>query len=370
MTTLFDPLRMGALTLPNRIVMAPLTRSRSPGGIPGPHAATYYAQRASAGLIVSEGVAISPQAHGYASVPGLYTAEQRGAWREVTDAVHAAGGRIVAQLWHVGRISHVDLQPGGAAPVAPSAVAAETRTYLIDPRGRGDFVPVSAPRALSAGEIPGIVDHYARAAEAAREAGFDGVEIHGANGYLIDQFLRSGSNRRDDAWGGSIENRVRFLDAVAGAVARAIGADRSGIRLSPVTSSNDASDPHPQPLFEAAVRALAAHDLAFVHVIEGATGAARGFQQGETPYDYDALRRAWREAGGRGAWILNNGYDGELAAATVASGRADAVAFGRAFIANPDLVRRLREGALLNPLDRATLYGGGERGYTDYPALG
>jgi N-ethylmaleimide reductase len=369
MTTLFDPLQMGALELPNRIVMAPLTRSRAPGGIPGPHAALYYAQRASAGLIVSEGVAISPQAHGYASVPGLYTSEQHRAWRNVTDAVHSAGGRIVAQLWHVGRISHVDLQPGGAAPVAPSAVPAKTRTYLIDPRGRGDFVPVSTPRALAASEISDVVDDFARAATAAREAGFDGVEIHGANGYLIDQFLRAGSNQRDDAWGGPIENRVRFLDAVAGAVARAIGADRTGVRLSPVTSSNDASDSQPQPLFEAVVRALAAHDLAFVHVIEGMTGAARDFQQGETPFDYNALRRAWREAGGRGAWILNNGYDGELAAAALAAGRADAVAFGRAFIANPDLVRRLREGAPLNLPDQATFYGGDAHGYTDYPAL-
>ncbi len=369
MTSLFDPLRMGALELPNRIVMAPLTRSRSPGGIPGPHAAHYYAQRAGAGLIVSEGVAISPQAHGYASVPGLYTAEQRRAWREVTDAVHAAGGRIVAQLWHVGRISHVGLQPDGAAPLAPSAIAAETRTYLIDPRGRGDFVPVSTPRALAAEEIPGVAEQYARAAESAREAGFDGVEIHGANGYLIDQFLRAGSNHRDDAWGGSIENRVRFLDAVTATVVHAIGADRTGIRLSPVTPSNDARDPQPQALFEAAVRTVAAHDLAFVHVIEGETGAARDFQQGDAPFDYDALRRAWREAGGRGAWIINNGYDGELAAAALASGHADAVAFGRAFIANPDLVRRLREGAPLNAPDRTTFYGGGERGYTDYPAL-
>lgn len=370
MTHLFDPIQIGALALPNRIVMAPLTRSRSPGGIPGPHATTYYAQRASAGLIISEGVAISPQAHGYANVPGLYTPEQRRGWRRVTDAVHAAGGRIAAQLWHVGRISHIDLQPGGSAPVAPSAVTAEARTFLIDPFGRGDFLPVSAPRALDADEIPGIVEDYARAAVAAREAGFDAVELHGANGYLIDQFLRVGSNRRDDDWGGSIEHRVRFLDAVAGAVARAIGADRTGIRLSPVTPSNGASDPNPQPLFEAALRALAAHDLAFVHLIEGATGGARDFRPGDALIDYDALRRTWRKAGGRGAWIVNNGYDRELAAAAIESGRADAVSFGRAFIANPDLVRRLREGAALNPLDRTTLYGGGERGYTDYPALG
>ena len=369
MSSLFDPLEAGALHLPNRIVMAPLTRNRSPGAVPAGRVATYYAQRASAGLIVSEGTAISHQGQGYADVPGLYAPEQLDAWRHVTSAVHAAGGRIVAQLWHVGRVSHVSLQPGGGEPVAPSAIQANTKTYLIQADGTGSFAPTSLPRALSIDEIPGIVQDYARAARAALDAGFDGVEIHGANGYLIDQFLRSGSNHREDAYGGTPENRVRFLDEVVGAVAAAIGGERTGIRISPVTSSNDAADPHPQVLFNLAAQRLAAHGLAFVHVIEGVTGAARDFQQGDSPFDYAMLKRAYRDAGGEGAWIVNNGYSAEMAEAAVASGYADAVAFGRAFIANPDLVRRLREGAALNKPERATFYGGGDAGYIDYPAL-
>ncbi|MCX7563265.1 alkene reductase [Xanthomonadaceae bacterium XH05] len=369
MASLFDPLIAGALHLPNRIVMAPLTRNRSPNGVPGAMVETYYAQRASAGLIVSEGVAITHQGQGYADVPGLYEPAQLEGWRRVTAAVHAAGGRIVAQLWHVGRISHVSLQPGGADPVAPSAITAEAKTYILKPDGGGEFVPTSAPRALEIGEIPAIVQDYARAARAAVDAGFDGVELHGANGYLIDQFLRAGSNRRSDEYGGSIENRVRFMDEVVAAVAAAIGGERTGIRISPVTPANDAADPDPQPLFEAVARSLARHDLAFVHVIEGATGGARDFQQGDTPFDYHALRNAYRDAGGQGAWILNNGYTRELADAAIAAGHADAIAFGRAFIANPDLVRRLRENAPLNALEKTTLYGGGEAGYTDYPAL-
>ncbi len=369
MASLFDPLDAGALHLPNRIVMAPLTRNRSPGAVPAERVARYYAQRASAGLIVSEGVAITHQGQGYADVPGLYAPEQIDGWRRVTDAVRAAGGRIVAQLWHVGRVSHVSLQPGNGDPVAPSAIAARTKTYLIHPDGGGEFVPTSPPRALGIEEIPGIVEDYARAARAAIDAGFDGVEIHGANGYLVDQFLRSGSNRREDAYGGSLENRVRFLDEVVGAVAGAIGGERTGIRISPVTPANDAADPEPQPLFRLVARRLAAHGLAFVHVIEGSTGFARDFQQGDMPFDYPALKAAYRDAGGQGAWIVNNGYTRDLADAAIASGYADAVAFGRAFIANPDLVRRLRGSAALNVPDKATFYGGGDGGYTDYPAL-
>ncbi len=369
MNPLFEPVNAGALRLPNRIVMAPLTRNRSPGGVPGALVETYYAQRASAGLIVSEGVAITRQGQGYADVPGLYEPAQREGWRRVTDSVHAAGGRIVAQLWHVGRVSHVSLQPGGADPVAPSAITADSKTYILNADGSGEFVPTSAPRALEIEEIPGIVQDYANAARAAIEAGFDGVELHGANGYLIDQFLRSGSNRRSDAYGGSIENRVRFLDEVVAAVVAAIGGERTGIRISPVTPSNDAADTQPQPLFDAVARALGRQGLAFVHVIEGATGFARDFQQGDTPFDYAALKATYRAAGGQGAWIVNNGYTGETAEAAIASGYADAAAFGRAFIANPDLVRRLRENAPLNEPDRRTFYGGGEAGYTDYPAL-
>jgi N-ethylmaleimide reductase len=369
MPGLFDPYSAGALQLSNRIVMAPLTRNRAPGAIPQPIMAQYYAQRATAGLIISEATAISAQGQGYANVPGLYAAEQIAGWRQVTDAVHAAGGRIVVQLWHVGRISHTALQPNGQAPVAPSALTAKAKTYLIDETGKGSFVPTSAPRALELEEIPGIVEDYRRAAAAAIEAGFDGVEIHAANGYLIDQFLRSGSNQRDDAYGGSIANRARLLLEAVEAISSAIGAERVGIRLSPVTPANDAFDPQPQPLFNHVVEQLARWPLAYLHIIEGATGMARDYQQGDTPFDYAELRRTYQQAGGQAAWMVNNGYTGSDAAAVVASGQADLVAFGRPFISNPDLVRRLREGAALNPFDTKTFYGGGEAGYTDYPTL-
>ncbi|WP_019561031.1 alkene reductase [Caldimonas manganoxidans] len=368
MNTLYDPLQAGDLFLANRVVMAPLTRNRAPRGVPHDLHVTYYTQRASAGLIVSEGTAISPMAQGYAQVPGLYTAEQLAGWRRVTEAVHAAGGRIVVQLWHVGRVSHTSLLPDGQAPVAPSALQAQTRTYLIGPDGQGSFQPVSAPRALRIDELPALVADYARAARAAvEEAGFDGVEIHAANGYLLDQFLKTGANQRTDAYGGTIENRARLLLEVTRAVAEAIGPGRTGIRLSPITPANDIVDADPQPLFEHVVRALAPLGLAFLHLIEGATGGPRELP--DRPFDFDALRRAYRNAGGRGAWIVNNGYDKTLAEAAVAQGRADAVAFGRLFISNPDLVRRLREGAPLNAWDVKTFYGGGAQGYIDYPAL-
>jgi N-ethylmaleimide reductase len=332
-------------------------------------AATYYAQRASAGLLITEATAISQQGQGYADVPGLYTPEQIAGWKRVTEAVHAAGGRIVTQLWHVGRVSHNSLQPGGGAPVAPSAITARTKTYLIDPDGSGGFVPTSEPRALAIEELPGIVEDYRRAARAAIEAGFDGVEVHAANGYLIDQFLRSGSNQRTDAYGGSIENRARLLVEVMAAIAAEIGAGRTAIRISPVTPANDAADPAPQPLFTHVVEQLARWPLAYIHVIEGATGGARDFQQGERSFDYAALRAAYARAGGRAAWMVNNGYDRELAEAAVAEGRADLVAFGKAFISNPDLVQRLRAKAPLNPWDNTTFYGGGAHGYIDYPTL-
>ena len=365
MNTLFDPCTVGAWRLPNRIVMAPLTRNRSPGGVPPRRVATYYAQRASAGLLVSEATAITQQGQGYADVPGLYTPAQLAAWRRVTDAVHAAGGRIVCQLWHVGRISHVELQPGGHDPVAPSAITAKAKTVLIHD-GAAAFVQVSPPCALSLAEIPGIVADYARAAKAALAAGFDGVEIHAANGYLIDQFLKTGSNRRDDDYGGSIAQRTRFALEVAQAVSAAVGGERTGIRISPVTPANDADTEDTQPLFEHLLRGLASLGLAYVHVIEGATGGPRELP--DRPFDYAALRGAWREAGGTGAWMVNNGYDRALADAVLADG-AELIAFGRPFISNPDLVRRLREGLPLAELDRATLYGGGDAGYTDYPPL-
>lgn len=366
MTSLFDPFVAGALRLPNRIVMAPLTRNRSPHGVQTDLGVTYYQQRASAGLIVTEATAISAQGQGYADVPGLYAPEQLRAWRRVTDAVHAAGGRIVVQLWHVGRVSHAELQPGGVAPVAPSAITAKTKTVLIRD-GVPTFVETSAPRALELHEIPGIVDDYRRATKAAMvDAGFDGVEIHAANGYLLDQFLKTGANCRTDAYGGSVGNRAKLLLEVARAVADAAGPGRAAIRISPVTPANDIHDDAPQPLFDHLLRGLGALDLAYVHVVEGATGGARELP--DRPFDYAAAKAAHRSAGGRGAWMVNNGYDKALADQALADG-ADLIAFGKPFIANPDLVRRLREGAPLNTPDRATFYGGGAHGYIDYPAL-
>lgn len=365
MTTLFDPVTVGDIALSNRVVMAPLTRNRAPGAVPTPLMATYYRQRASAGLLITEATAISQQGQGYADVPGLYAPEQIEGWKPVTAAVHEAGGKIVTQLWHVGRVSHTSLQPNGGAPVAPSAIAAKTKTVLLQD-GVPTFVETSTPRALETSELPGIVDDYRRAAKAAIEAGFDGVEIHAANGYLIDQFLKTGSNQRTDAYGGSIENRARLLVEVVQAITEAIGGGRTGIRLSPVTPANDVVDADPQPLFDYVVRQLARFGLAYVHIIEGATGGPR--ELADRPFDYAALKAAYRAAGGQGAWMVNNGYDLALANQAVADG-ADLVAFGRPFIANPDLVERLKRGGPFNEGNRATYYGGGEAGYTDYPAL-
>lgn len=365
MPHLFDPVQAGDLQLANRIAMAPLTRNRSPGAVPSDLTATYYTQRASAGLIITEATAISHQGQGYADVPGLYAPDQIAGWKKVTSSVHAAGGKIVVQLWHVGRVSHTDLQPGNAAPVAPSAIQANTKTVLIK-EGVPTFTPTSMPRALELAEIPGIVADYRRAARAAINAGFDGVEIHAANGYLIDQFLKTGANQRTDAYGGSIENRARLLLEVTHAITEEIGGGRTGIRLSPVTPANDIVDADPQPLFEHVVRQLGPLGLSYIHVIEGATGGPREVEG--RPFDYAALKAAYRAAGGRGAWMVNNAYDKALAEAALANG-ADIVAFGRPFIANPDLVARLQKNAPLNEVNRATLYGGGAEGYTDYPAL-
>lgn len=370
--TLFTPTRVGAIEVANRVVMAPLTRNRAPDAIPTPLMAEYYAQRAAprrgAGLIVSEATAISPQAQGYADVPGLYGTEQLDGWKQVTRAVHAAGGKIVCQLWHVGRVSHHVLQPGNADPVAPSAIRANTKTYVFDEQGQGHFTPTSMPRALHRHEIPAIVHDYAVAARnAVQSAGFDGVEIHGANGYLLDQFLKTGANQRDDDYGGSIANRARLMLEVTRAVCDAVGHDRVGIRLSPVTPANDIVDADPQPLFDHLMRQLAPLGLAYVHVIEGATGGPRELP--DRPFDYAELKAAYRQAGGRGAWMVNNGYDPLLAQDAIASGRADLIAFGKAFISMPDLTERLRRGGPYQGLDKATMYGGGARGYTDYPAL-
>lgn len=369
MSKLYEPVQIGALSLKNRVAMAPLTRNRSPRAVPNDLNVEYYRQRAGAGVIITEATPISHQGQGYADVPGLYLKESLDGWKKVTEAVHQAGGKIVVQMWHVGRISHTSLQPGGGQPVAPSAITAKSKTFIYDENGKGQFVPTSEPRALDIGEIPGIVEDYRKAARAAIDAGFDGVEIHAANGYLIDQFLRDGTNKRTDAYGGSIENRTRFLKEVLDAVVKEIGADRTGIRISPVTPANDAADSNPQPLFNRVAELLAGHDLAYVHVVEGATGGDRAFSQGDTAFDWDALRNAYRKAGGKAAWMANNGYDKAMAESTVDSGKADLVAFGRPFIANPDLVERLNTGAALNTPDQATFYGGGAKGYTDYPAL-
>ncbi len=366
MTTLFDPVRLGAIDLASRIAMAPLTRNRATGQLPNALMAEYYAQRADpatgAGLLITEATPISPLAHGYLDTPGLHTEAQVAAWRQVTDAVHARGGRIVVQLWHVGRISHGSLL-GGAQPVSSTARAADAKTYTAD-----GFQPVSTPRALATDELPALVADYRAAARRAIEAGFDGVEVHAANGYLIEQFLRDSCNDRTDAYGGPIANRIRLLVEVMQAVTAEIGAGRTGIRLSPVTPSNGiGQDSDPAALFGAVADALAPLGLAYVHVVEGMTGGPRDLsEQGVAPFDYAALRQ--RFAGT--PWMLNNGYDRAMALAAVAEGRADVIAFGRPFIANPDLGLRLREGAALQAIDPATLYGGGARGYTDYPTLG
>ncbi|SHJ94355.1 N-ethylmaleimide reductase [Roseomonas rosea] len=354
---LFQPTKVGAIELANRVVMAPLTRSRAlAGDVPRPSAATYYAQRASAGLLITEATQVSDTAKGYAWTPGVYTEAQVAGWRAVTEAVHAKGGKIVVQLWHVGRISHPSLQPGNAQPVAPSAVTPKGQAFT-----ETGFQPHPQPRALEVEEIRQIVADFAHAATMARKAGFDGVEIHGANGYLIDQFLRDGSNKRTDLYGGSVENRTRFLFEVVEAVTQAIGADRTGLRLSPVTPANDASDSNPFPLFSHAIEGLNRHNLAYLHMVEGATGGPRDIVP---DFDFQALRRAFR-----GPYIANNGYDFAMADAALREGRADLIAFGRPYIANPDLVERLKSGAPLAELNRETLYGGDEHGYTDYPAL-
>jgi len=362
MQKLFTPLQVGDMMLANRIVMAPLTRNRAlPGRVPGPLQAEYYSQRASAGLIVTEASQISAEGQGYLDTPGIYSPEQVAGWRTVTDAVHAAGGRIVIQLWHVGRISHVSLLPGGQPPVSSTTRRANGKTFTAK-----GFEDVSAPRALRLDEIPRLLNDYRHAARCALQAGFDGVEVHGANGYLIEQFLRDSTNDRRDAYGGSIQNRTRLLLEVMNAVVGEVGAARTGLRLSPVTPANDiGQDSEPQALFNHAVEQLAPLKLAYLHVVEGATGGDRDV----APFDYAALRERYKAGHAAGAWMVNNGYDRAMALAQVENGAADLVAFGRPFIANPDLPRRLREDRPLNTPQRETFYGGGAAGYIDYPTL-
>jgi N-ethylmaleimide reductase len=354
---LFEPFHLGSLELSNRIVMAPLTRNRATHGTDAPNDlnATYYRQRASAGLLISEATQISRQGQGYIWTPGIYTDEQVAGWRKVTDAVHEAGGRIAIQLWHVGRISHVSLQPGGGAPVAPSAIPANTRTFV-----ESGFVQVSDPRELTLPEIANIVRNYGTAAQNAKRAGFDAVELHGANGYLLAQFMSAGTNRRTDTYGGSTENRVRLTLEAIDALLRVWENERVGIRISPVSPANDMLDSDPAQTFGYLAHELSRRGVGFIHVVEGATAGPRDYQ----PFDYAALRKAFR-----GAYIANNGYDRDLAIKTLRENRADLIAFGRPFISNPDLVERLRTGAPLNPPDQGTFYGGGAHGYTDYPSL-
>ena len=357
-TKLFEPYKLGPITLANRLAMAPLTRNRAEpvSFVPGPLAAEYYGQRASAGLLITEASQISQQAQGYQDTPGIYTKEQVAGWRKITDRVHERGGHIFIQMWHVGRISHTALQPNGGAPVAPSAIRAKTKTFV-----NGGFADTSEPRALDLAEIPGIIDDYKRATRNAMEAGFDGVEIHGANGYLLDQFTKDSSNKRTDAYGGSIENRARLMLEVAKAVAAEAGADRTGIRISPVSPANDVSDSNPQPLFDYIADQLNALKLVYMHVVEGSTGGPRD----NAPFDYTSLRKRFS-----GTYIANNGYDLPLANKVLDAGSADLIAFGKLFISNPDLVERFKKGAQLNDWDMKTFYGGGAKGYTDYPTLG
>ncbi|WP_295555255.1 alkene reductase [uncultured Hyphomicrobium sp.] len=355
---LFTPLTVGALTLPNRIVMAPLTRNRAKPEGDVPHALNveYYAQRATAGLIITEATQISPEGKGYIQTPGIYSPEQVAGWKLITDAVHAKGGRIVLQLWHVGRVSHTSLQPNGQPPVAPSAITAATKVFT--PSG---FADASPPRALETSEVKRIVEDYRKAAENAKAAGFDGIELHGANGYLIDQFLRDGSNKRTDEYGGPIENRTRFLTEVLAALTSVWSANRIGVRFSPFSGFGDMSDSDPMTTFAAAIAKADSFGLAYLHLVEGETGGSRELPAGA---DIAALRKLFR-----GAYLANNGYDRASAIRAVETGAADLIAFGRPFIANPDLVARLERNEPLNEPQPATFYGGGAEGYTDYPAL-
>jgi N-ethylmaleimide reductase len=356
-TDLFSPTFLGSIELANRIVMAPVTRSRyGEEGVPDELHATYYAQRASAGLIVAEATNISAQGRGYAATPGIWNDAQVAGWKKVTDAVHAAGGKIVSQLWHVGRFSSIELQPGRTAPVAPSAIKAEGNTYTVD-----GFVPVSMPRALETEEISGIIDQYRVAAKNAKRAGFDGVEVHSANSYLLDQFLRDSTNQRTDQYGGSIENRARLTLEVTQAVVEIWGSDKVGIRLSPVTpdAGNTPLDSRVMAMYGYLIQGLNQFSLAYLHFVEGATAVSR---LAPADVDLDALRALFH-----GPFIGNNNYDLKMAVERRAQGKIDAVAFGRLFISNPDLVERLRTGAELAIASRESYYGGGAKGYTDWP---
>lgn len=354
--TLFRPLQVGAIEIPHRIVMAPLTRARATDRVPNSMMAEYYRQRSGAALIISEATAISEQGYGWHGAPGIYTAEQVAGWRQVTDAVHRAGGRMFLQLWHMGRISHPDYH-NGRLPVAPSALAATGEAHT--PTGKKPFV---VPHALTKTEIAAIIDDYVAAVHRARDAGFDGVEIHGANGYLIDQFLRDSSNQRTDDYGGSIENRIRFLREVVAAVTAAWSADRTGVRLSPTMNSGGISDSDPIALFSQVARTLNPFKLAYLHTAE-AIRPGRLFNP-DAPRVTPHIRQAFE-----GVLFTNGGYDKQTAAATIREGEADVIVFGQKFIANPDLPERLRNDEPLNEPEVATYYAPGPKGYIDYPAF-
>jgi N-ethylmaleimide reductase len=358
MADLFSSLRVGALDLPHRIVMAPMTRNRAgEGNAPTASNATYYTQRAGAGLIVTEGSQISAQGQGYPGTPGIHSPEQVAGWKLVTNAVHAKGGRIFLQLWHVGRISFPALQPDGALPVAPSAVKPEGKAWT----GRG-MEPYVTPHALALSELPDIIEQFHFGARNALAAGFDGVEVHGANGYLLDQFLRDKSNQRSDRYGGSIANRARLLIEVTEAVMDVWGASRVGVRLSPSNPFNDIADGTPADTFGHAVAELNRLDLAYLHLVEPTNDQVA---QLGVRLDAAHFRPLWDSA-----LIACTGYNRERAAAVLASGSADLVAFASLYLANPDLPERLRHDVPLNTPDRATFYGGGAKGYIDYPVLG
>ncbi|WP_206240432.1 alkene reductase [Novosphingobium terrae] len=367
MSMLFTPFRLGRLDLPNRVLMAPLTRSRAgAGNVPTDMMVEYYRQRATAGLIISEATQISQQGQGYAWTPGIHSEEQIAGWRKVADAVHAQGGRMVLQLWHVGRVSHPVFQPGGAQPVAPTAMSVPGQTFIIDENGEGAWADVPVPQELTVAGIQAIVADYAQAARNAIEAGMDGVEIHAANGYLIDQFINTNSNHRTDAYGGSIENRTRFLVEVVDAVSEAIGSDRVGVRLTPMGRFMGMGDETPLETFGQIARVLSGKNLAYLHAVEP---AILGVDK-DAGYDprWDQMMALIRDLY-TGVLILAGGYERDTAERALASGRGNLVAFGKNFIANPDLPRRLLLNARLNEPDRSSFFGGTDKGYIDYPSL-
>ncbi|MNF36644.1 N-ethylmaleimide reductase [compost metagenome] len=363
---LFQPIALGPYTLPHRVAMAPLTRSRAgqPGDIPTAMNAEYYRQRASAALIITEATQISRQGQGYAWTPGIYSDEQVQAWREVSTQVHEAGGLIFMQLWHVGRVSHPSFQPDNALPVAPSALPVPGKTFIVDADGSGVWGDVPIPRALQTSEIADIISDYRRAARNALNAGMDGVEIHAGNGYLLDQFINSNSNQREDAYGGSLENRARLLLEVVAAVVDEVGAERVGVRLTPMGRFMGMGDETPQATFGHIVRSLNHWMLAYLHLVEPAVVGTVKDENFDPRWDeiIGQLRAAWD-----GVLMIAGGYDPETAEQALIDGRADIIAFGRPFLANPDLPRRIRDGLSLNTPDPSTFFGGDQRGYVDYP---